>query len=154
MYVDESGINKFLHKESGYAKKGEKIFAKISGNRFTRENFIAAKIGSKIVAPGCYKGSCDTDLFNFWLENFLAPQLTPGQTIIMDNASFHKSEKTRKIIENAKCKLLFLPPYSPELNPIEKFWANFKQKITQSFENYTNLHDAICAIFQFVCQLE
>ena len=53
------------------------------------------------------------------------PQLKPGQVIILNNASFHKSERTKKLIESAKCKLFFLPPYSPELNPIEKFWANF-----------------------------
>ncbi|CAL7961061.1 hypothetical protein MIDIC_240056 [Alphaproteobacteria bacterium] len=60
------------------------------------------------------------------IEIFLIPALKPGQAVIMDNVSFHKSQNTRKMIEEAKCYLLFLPPYSPDLNPIEKFLANLK----------------------------
>jgi transposase len=59
----------------------------------------------------------------------LLPNLGPGYTIVMDNAAFHKSEKTKILIEKARCNLLFLPPYSPDLNLIEKFWANLKAKI-------------------------
>jgi isfu1 transposase len=80
-------------------------------------------------APLYYQGTCDTKLFNFWLEMFLLPALGPGHTIIMDNAAFHKSEQTKKIIADAQCTLLFLPPYSPDLNPIEKVWANLKANI-------------------------
>ena len=60
------------------------------------------------------------------MEHFLAPNLNPGQIVIMDNASFHKSEKAKEMIKQVKCRVLFLPPYSPELNPIEKFWANLR----------------------------
>ena len=73
-----------------------------------------------------FKGTCNTEVFNTWLDKVLIPELCPGQIIIMDNASFHKSAKTRELIESAGCKLLYLPPYSPELNPIEKTWANIK----------------------------
>ncbi|CAL7961896.1 hypothetical protein MIDIC_340011 [Alphaproteobacteria bacterium] len=62
----------------------------------------------------CYRDSCDTKLFEFLVEKFLIPVLKPGQTVIMDNASFHKSQNTKE----AKCSLLFSPPYSPELDPI------------------------------------
>ena len=68
-------------------------------------------------------------MFNFWILNFLVPRLKPGQVMIMDNAAFHKSELTKNLIEQAKCELVFLPAYSPDLNPIEKFWANLKNKI-------------------------
>lgn len=111
VYVDESGINQALHKEYGYAKRGVKIHDTVCGMRFVRENFIAAKVEKRVVAPMCYQGNCDTEMFNFWLENFLIPELKPGQIIIMDNAAFHKSEKTKNLIKNAKCELLFLPPY-------------------------------------------
>jgi transposase len=57
------------------------------------------------------------------LEKILCPELRPGQVVIMDNASFHKSPRIRKIIENVGCQLLYLPPYSPDLNPIEHYWA-------------------------------
>jgi transposase len=62
---------------------------------------------------------------------------------LMDNASFHKSEKTRSIIESANCTLLFLPPYSPDLNPVEKVWANLKKKIKQIVHEFENLREAI-----------
>lgn len=101
----------------------------VSGKRYARESFIAGQIQNKIIGPFCYTGTCDNDLFNFWLVNFLLPALSLGYTIIMDNAAFHKSELTKILIEDAGCQLLFLPPYSPDFNPIEKFWANFKAKI-------------------------
>jgi transposase len=114
-----------------------------SGKRFARESFIAAKCGAKILAPMCFKGTCNTELFNIWLEEFLVPELVPGQILIMDNATFHKSVKTKEIIEKAGCKLKFLPAYSPDLNPIEKFWAFLKNKIRASIHKFCSLSKAI-----------
>lgn len=90
----------------------------------------------------------DSTLFNFWLANFLIPNINEGDTIVMDNAAFHKSEDTRKIIEAANCHLVFLPPYSPDLNPIEKFWANLKAKIKKTIGQFSSLADAIDAAFR------
>lgn len=59
----------------------------------------------------------------------LCPALKPGQTVILDNASFHKSAELYDLAENVGCQILFLPPYSPDMNPIEKVWANFKRKL-------------------------
>ena len=77
----------------------------------------------------CFEGTCDTNLFNIWLKQLLIPNLIPGQVLILDNASFHKSQESKKLIAAAGCTLLFLPPYSPDLNPIEKYWANMKVKV-------------------------
>jgi transposase len=74
--------------------------------------------------------------FNFRLENFLLSELGPGYILIMDNAAFNKSEQIKLLIENAECRLLFLPPYSPGFNPIEKFWANLKAKIKRIIKNF------------------
>lgn len=90
----------------------------------------------------------NTDLFNYWLKNFLVKDLKPGQIIVMDNATFHKSEATQRIINSAGCELLFLPPYSPDFNPIEKFWANLKRKIKNSIANFKSLAEAINNAFQ------
>ncbi len=79
----------------------------------------------------CFEGTCDTSLFNAWLKQGLIPLLTPGHVLILDNASFHKSGESRKLVEDAGCKMLFLPPYSPDLNPIEKYWANMKVKVRE-----------------------
>jgi isftu1 transposase len=86
-------------------------------------------------------------LFNFWLENFLLPALGPGYTLVMDNAAFHKSEYTKILIKNAGCQLLFLPPYSPDFNPIEKFWANLKAKIKKIIGRFSTLAEAIDEAF-------
>lgn len=115
----------------------------VSGKRFARESFVAALCNREILAPFCYQGTCNTNLFNVWLEKCLIPVLTPGQFIILDNATFHKSERTRELIENAGCSLLFLPPYSPDLNPIETFWANLKAKIRSIIHTFTTLQAAV-----------
>jgi transposase len=87
-------------------------------------------------------------LFNFWLANFLLPAVGPGHTLVMDNAAFHKSEETKILIKNANCQLLFLPPYSPDLNPIEKFWANLKAKIRKIIGGFSTLAEAIDEAFK------
>ncbi|MCT4635563.1 MAG: transposase [Rickettsiales bacterium] len=69
------------------------------------------------------------ELFEAWVDQFLVKDLQVGRVVIVDNASFHKSAKIRESIENAGCKLVFLPSYSPDLNPIEKFWVNMKRWI-------------------------
>ena len=143
VYIDESGINSYIHRSHGWSKRGILIYGEVSGRRFARESFIAAKRGSEVFAPACFQGTCNTAVFNCWIENFLVPALKLGQVVIMDNASFHKSEKTRKLIEDAGCELLFLPPYSPDLNPIEIFWANFKAKIKSTINNFETLKLAV-----------
>jgi transposase len=122
----------------------------VSGRRFARESFIAGLSNNKVIAPLCYQGTCDTNLFNFWLESFLLPALGPGHTIIMDNAAFHKSERTKTLITNAGCDFLFLPPYSPDLNPIEKFWANLKANIKKIISQFSTLAEAIDYVFQSI----
>ncbi len=78
-----------------------------------------------------------------WLEKILLPLLKPGQVIILDNASFHKSKKNCEIIQKYGCKMLFLPPYSPDLNPIENFWANLKKRVKESISKFANPAEAI-----------
>ena len=111
--------------------------------RYARENFVAGLLGNKVIAPFCYTGTCNTNLFNYWLEHYLCPSLNNGYYIVMDNAAFHKSEQTKNIIERAGCRLVFLPPYSPDLNPIEKFWANFKRIIKRIVKRFSSLAEAI-----------
>lgn len=89
----------------------------------------------------------NTDLFNTYLEEFLLPVLEPGQIIVMDNASFHKSVETELLIEQAECKLLFLPAYSPELNPIEHTWASLKRYIKRYRHKFDSVIETIEYIF-------
>jgi transposase len=147
VFLDETGIDRFLYREYGRAKKGEKIMAEVSGKKFERQSIVAAQCGEKVLAPFGYHGTCDAKLFNFWLEKFLVPLLKPGQIVIMDNASIHKTNTTQSIINKAGCKLLFLPPYSPDLNPIEHLWSNLKRKLRNILHKFSSLQDALCACF-------
>jgi transposase len=147
VYIDESGIDMTICKDRGWGKKSEKLVAKKSGKYYERTNIIAGLVNKKSIAPMVFNGTCNTDLFNNWVEHFLIKELTPGQVIIMDNASFHKSEKTQKLIESVDCRVIFLPPYSPDLNPIEKFWANMKRWIKQQIERCNGLSQAINEFF-------
>jgi transposase len=153
VYIDESGVDKYLQREHARAPRGVQICGAVSGKRYARESFIAAKIESCILAPFCYTGTCDTLLFNLWLKDFLLPVLKPGQVVIMDNASFHKSKDSQRLVDQVGCKVLFLPPYSPDLNPIEVFWANFKKMIRNNLEKFKTLAEAIDFSFSTVeCQ--
>ena len=113
VYVDESGIELKICKEKGWGKKSKKLVGKKSGKYYERTNIIAGLLNNQSIAPMVFNGSCNTDLFNNWVEYFLIKELKPGQVVIMDNASFHKSQKTKELIESVGCKLIFLPPYSP-----------------------------------------
>lgn len=91
----------------------------------------------------CFQGTCNTRFFNAWLQQVLIPCLKPGQVLILDNASFHRSKESKALVEAAGCKLMFLPPYSPDLNPIEKYWANIKVKVRELLRKFTKFTDAI-----------
>lgn len=147
VYIDESGIELTAVKERGWGKKGELLIGKKSGKHYQRSNIVAGYVNRRTLAPLVFNGICNTELFNNWVEEFLIKELKPGQVVIMDNAAFHKSEKTVSLIESVGCKLIFLPPYSPDLNPIEKFWANMKRWIAENLINFSSLFDALSQFF-------
>jgi transposase len=147
VYIDESGIELTICKDSGWSKKGVPLQAKKSGKYYERTNIIAGLVNNKPIAPMVFNGSCNTKTFESWVEEFLIKELKSGQVVVMDNASFHKSQRTKDLIESVGCRLLFLPPYSPDLNPIEKFWANMKRWIKGKISEFSELYNAICAFF-------
>lgn len=150
VYIDESGIEETINKEKGWGKRGQILLGIKSGKYYQRTNIIGGYVNKKIIAPLVFHGSCNTELFNEWVKEFLIKELKPGQTVVMDNATFHKSPKTKQLIESVSCKLIFLPPYSPDLNPIEKFWANMKRWIRGKITQFKGLYDALISFFS-VC---
>jgi len=128
-YIDECGIDEYLHREYAYSPRGTPVVTKVSGRKFKRANVVAAKCGDRIVAPLIYDGTTDSILFEFWFEKMLLNSIPRYSVLIMDNASFHRKAKLRQLADTAYCDILFLPPYSPDLNPIEKFWAWLKQRL-------------------------
>jgi transposase len=133
-----SGLDKNCYKQRGWGKIGQKLIGKISGKHIKRTNIVAGLWNKEIVVPLIFQGSCNTELFVRWIAEQLVPSLKVGQTVVMDNASIHKSPCVRKLIEEAGCRLIYLPPYSPDLNPIETFWANMKQWIKCNMTHITN----------------
>lgn len=147
-YVDESGIDTYLYREYGYAPQGQQVFGQIRGRKYQRCGIVAAQMGDRILAPFQYNGTMDSSLFEFWFSNQLLPSLEQGTVIVMDNASFHSKKRLLFAAQNAGCSLLFLPPYSPELNPIEKFWAWLKRFLRKILPSAPSFDDALCTAFQ------
>jgi transposase len=143
VYIDESGVDRNLVKERGWGKVGEQLIGKKKGKREKRINIIAGYVNKEAIAPLIFEEKCETELFNKWLEELLLPVVRPGQVIIMDNATFHKSPKTRQLIAGAKCELVYLPAYSPELNPIEKYWAKMKKWLRENRDRFNDILEAI-----------
>lgn len=94
-----------------------------------------------------YNGTTDAPLFEFWFEQWLLPCLPEDVVIVMDNASFHSKDNLNLIAESYNRKIIFLPPYSPELNPIENFWHILKHWLRMNIRDYDSLTDAISAAF-------
>jgi len=120
VYVDECGIDQYLHRVFAYAPRGQKVVAKISGKRFKRTNIVAGICCGKWLAPMEYSGTTDSVLFEFWFEHCLLKEVKPSSVIILDNATFHRKSVLPALASQKQCRVLFLPPYSPDLNPIEK----------------------------------
>jgi putative transposase len=148
IYLDESGFEASTYRAYGWAYKGKKVYGERSGNTRPRTSLIAAKQGNKLLAPVLFQGSTNAKWFNEWLEHHLCKELSPGSTIIMDNAAFHKTKETKEIIERHQHHLLYLPKYSPDFNPIEKVFAVIKKRrqyaepntsldyLVKTYENY------------------
>ena len=144
-YIDESGFDEYYSREYGYAPRGEKVIAEISGRHFARTSVVAAKNDNKIIAPFAFDGSMDCGLFEGWLEQILVPTLgDPAKCVlIMDNASWHKKDAVFDIADEYGFKVLFLPPYSPDLNSIEKFWANVKRRFRLHLHKFDSFQAAL-----------
>ena len=146
-YVDECGIEEYIHREYGYAPRGVAVEGKVSGRRYKRTNIVAAKCCNKIVAPMVYTGSTDSTLFEYWFEHALLKSIPRYSIIILDNASFHRKSTLMTLTQTADCEVLFLPPYSPDLNIIEKFWAWLKSKLRKILPLYSCFDDALMDCF-------
>lgn len=148
VYLDESGIDKFLSRNYARAPRGEQVISEIRGKKYQRVSMIAAQCLKDVLAPFVFEGTTNSKIFNHWLEKCLVPELRPGQVVVMDNYCIHKTAKTYEIIEKAGCKILFLPPYSPDLNPIENLWAITKTKIKKIKRFCDDFHQAINLAFK------
>lgn len=132
----------------GYSPRGERCYGMKSGKSRERISWISALREKKIFAPLTFTGSCNRDLFEVWLEKCLMPQLSEGDVIILDNASFHKGESIREIVEEAGCEIWYLPPYSPDLNKIENWWAVLKTWMKQRKNDFETIAECVEEAFR------
>ena len=149
-YVDEMGIDTFVYREYAYSKRGNKAIGFVSGKKYRRVGLVAAKSASGIVSPLQYDGSMDSILFEHWFELCLIPALPSNATIVLDNASFHRKSKLPFIAQMYGHRIIYLPPYSPELNPIENFWAWLKGKLKKILYNYDDFDEALRCCFNII----
>jgi transposase len=140
------GINKYLYREYGRAPKGVRVPGKIPGKKFQRLSIIAAKCEDEIVERHEYDGTMNSRLFEFWFM-LLLKVIPQGSSVIMDNASFHRKKTLKNMAEEAGCKVVFLPPYSPDFNPIEKVWANLKKFLRNHLNRFQSVSDGVCHYF-------
>ena len=143
VYVDESGLNRYYRRVLARARRGVKVRDTKPGKRFERTNVIAGLHGSKHVAVRTYDHSTTATFFEEWFEWELLSEVPEGSIIVMDNASFHRKSKLYEIAAKHGVVILFLPPYSPEFNPIEKSLANLKIWFKNNSRNFPSIEFAI-----------
>ena len=113
-------------RQYGRARRGERLVAAVPHGHWHISTFIGALRQDGLIAPCVVDGAIDGDLFVAYVEQQLAPALRPGDVVVMDNLSSHKVQGVRTAIEETGAELLYLPPYSPDLNPIEMAFAKLK----------------------------
>ena len=147
-YVDECGIDTYLYREYGYAPQGQKVPGLISGRKYKRCGIVAAKMEDKILAPFQYSGTMDSRLFESWFVSQLLPSLDKG-TVIVNGQRLVPFKKTAAFC-CPKCRVQagVLPPYSPELSPIENFWGWLKRFLRKTLPSHSSFDDALYTAFQ------
>ena len=126
IFVDETWAKTNMTRTCGWALRGQRLTAHAPHARWTTMTFLAGLRTDGVVAPCVFDGPINGTLFLAWLEQFLLPTLRPGDIVLLDNLGSHKGKAVRRAIRQAGAHLLFLPPYSPDLNPIEMMFAKLK----------------------------
>jgi transposase len=127
VFIDESGFNTSMTRLRARAPRGKRTYGKVPRNRGKNQTLIASiTLEGGMGEAMCIKGGTDGAVFEAYVEKFLAPSLHEGQVVVLDGLGAHRSERVREIIEGRGCDLVFLPPYSPDLNPIEEAFSKIK----------------------------
>jgi transposase len=125
-FIDESGVNISMTRLYGRAPKGQRVLGSVPQNWGRNITLLAALSVAGVDATMTVEGATDTDVFCAYVSEVLAPTLSKGDIVVMDNLSAHKAQKVRELIEATGARLVYLPPYSPDFNPIERCWSKIK----------------------------
>ena len=126
VFIDESGSHLAMTPAYARAPKGQRATAALPKNRGRNTTILGALSMTGWQVAMTLEGAADTVAFEAFIEYFLRPTLVSGQIVVLDNLSIHKSGRVRQLLEEVGCTLLFLPTYSPDLNPIELAWSKLK----------------------------
>jgi transposase len=146
VFVDESGTNLAMTPRYGRAPRGQRVVGAAPRNHGPNTTLLAAMRPTGISAAMTLEGAVDRDAFEVFVAQVLVPTLRPGQTVIWDNLSVHKSATAQQLIEGVGCQVRFLPPYSPDFAPIEQAFSKLKTGLRRAqARTRTALDDAITA---------
>ncbi len=126
MFIDETGTTTKMARLRGRSARGERCRASVPHGHWKTTTLVAALRLDGMTAPMVIDGAMNGEVFTAYAETFLAPTLAPGDIVVMDNLPAHKVAPARQAIERAGASVLFLPPYSPDFNPIEQAFAKLK----------------------------
>jgi len=145
VYIDECGVDTFMARSHGRSPRGERLDTPQPGRKFKRVNVIAgwSDRAKQFLAPYVYPWNTNSAWFLVWLEFMLLPLLRPGTLIVLDNASFHRRKEIEKLAKIYRFTPVFLPKYSPDLNPIEKCWASLKNWLRLNSKIFSSIQLAI-----------
>jgi transposase len=125
-FIDESGVNLAMTRRYGRAPKGERVIGAVPQNYGANVTMLAALGSQGVEAVMTLDGATDAEVFRVYVAQVLRPTLRPGDIVIMDNLRAHKAAGIREAIEQTGARLQYLPPYSPDLSPIERCWSKLK----------------------------
>lgn len=126
VFLDETGASTNMVRRYGWAPRGERLVDAAPHGHWKTTTFLAGLRSTGIIAPLVLDGPMTGDAFRAYVDQFLAPALSPGDIVVMDNLAAHKVAGVREAITAAGASILYLPPYSPDLNPIEQMFAKLK----------------------------
>jgi transposase len=134
VFIDETWASTNMARRHGRAPRGQRLRAGVPHGHWKTTTFVAGLRNNGIVAPFVLDGPINRNAFQAYVEKVLVPELRPGDIVIMDNLSSHKGPRIRQMIEAAGGSLLYLPPYSPDFNPIENAFAKLKALLRKATE--------------------
>lgn len=144
VFIDETWATTNMARLRGRCARGTRLVAAVPHGHWKTSTFIAALRADGLTAPFVLDGAINGEAFVAYVEQVLAPTLRPGDIVVLDNLSSHKVAGVREAIESRGASLLYLPPYSPDLNPIEQVFAKLKQLLRKAAaRTVTTLWDAI-----------
>ena len=144
VFIDETWASTNMARRFGRAPRGQRLRMAVPHGHWKTTTFVAGLRLTGMVAPFVLDGPINRQAFEVYVERVLAPELSPGDVVVMDNLSSHKGARTRELIEAAGASLLYLPPYSPDFNPIENAFAKLKALLRKAAERTVEgLWDAI-----------